>query len=111
MRLFPDRVMLPERQEYQPVLTAVSREGKRLYVECEREKAEAAPREKRWQLAALAGGGEVWLMTTTAAMQETLISEIKLTPLPKPFSLAAANISDYARKVRGRNGSMWTYRQ
>jgi len=43
VKLFPDRVMLPERQEYQPVLTAVSREGKRLYVECEREKADEAP--------------------------------------------------------------------
>jgi len=41
-------------------------------------------------------------MTTTAAMQETLISEIKLTPLAKTIFIGGANISDYARKLRGR---------
>jgi hypothetical protein len=108
VQMFPGRVLLPDGLEYHPTLSATGPDGREIYVECERETA-TADRSTRWQLAALAGGGVVHLMTTSQPTQEALVSEINLAKTTKPFRLLACNISEYMKKRRGRDGSLWIY--
>ena len=106
VQVFPGRVMLPDGQEHRPMLAAAKADGRQIYIECERAEAE---RGAHWQLAALANGGGVWLMTTTPAMQTLLVSEINLARTGQPFALKACNVGDYAQNQRGRDKSMWLY--
>lgn len=109
MTVFAGRVMLAEEQVYQPTISAIDPDGSQIYVECEREKVDE-PREKRWRLAALAGNGRLWLMTTTPAMQEALVSEINLARGDRSLAVAVANVVDYTNGRRGKEGALWTYR-
>jgi hypothetical protein len=106
--IFPKSVMLSGDQMYQPTLSAISPDGSPIYVECEREKVDE-PRDQRWRLAALAGNGQLWLITTTPAMQDALVSEVNLSRLRAPFAFAAANVVDYTSNRRGKTGGVWTY--
>ena len=108
VKVLPGRVMLPDGLEYRPMLSAIDPKGQQIYVECEREKADGV-RDKRWRLAALAGGGKVWLLTTTPVMQAALVSEINLAKLNGPFTLAAGNVVDYTAHKPGKGGGLWTY--
>lgn len=107
-RLFPEAVPLADGQTYTPMLAAVDGNGQLLLIECERESA-AADRTERWLRAAQAGHGELHLVTTTAAQQESLVSEINLAKLRQPFRLKATNIVDCTRRVRAADGSIWLY--
>ncbi len=108
VRMFPNRVLLPDGLEYHPTISAIGADGREIYVECEREAA-TTDRSARWRLAALAGGGEVHLVTTSQPIQEALVSEINLAKAGRPFRLLVCNVADYGKKQRGRDGSVWIY--
>lgn len=107
--VFPEQIALADGLTYPPAISAVAPDGSRLYVECEREKV-SADRSARWRLAARAGAGQVWLVTTNAQMQKALVSEINLARADHPFRLAVCNVADYGNGKRGRDGDIWLYR-
>jgi hypothetical protein len=108
VRMFPNKVMLPENLEHAPVLSVVDTEGVRHYVECERERVNG-DRVHHWQLAAMANGGAVWLITTTPALQGQLVDDLHAARKNKPFGILACNVSSYLQKERGRDQSMWLH--
>ena len=108
VRMFPNKVMLPEDREHAPVLSVVDAEGVRHYVECERERVNG-DRVNHWQLAAMANGGAVWLITTTPALQGQLVDDLHAARKSKAFEILACNVSSYLQKERGRDQSMWLH--
>ena len=109
VRPFPQQVVLRDGHEHHPVLAVVDTSGNHHYVECERESSQMKG-DAYWRWAALANGGAVWLITTTPAMQNQLVSEINLVRAGQSFGFLVCNVADYLRKERGKDGSMWTER-
>jgi len=93
--------------EYCPDIAA-REEGRLVYVECERSRDKA--REAKWSRAAQANDGIIRLITPNRKIMDAITSEIKATT-GSAFKLWAFNISEYAAKKRGQDGSLWLHQR
>jgi hypothetical protein len=93
--------------EYCPDI-ATRKDGRIVYVECERSQSKA--REVKWTRAAAANGGTICLVTPNRKIMDAITSEIKATT-GSEFKIWAFNISEYAAGSRGASGSIWTHQR
>ena len=93
--------------EYCPDIAA-REDGRLVYVECERSQDKA--REAKWSRAAQANDGIIRLITPNRKIMDAITSEIKATT-GSAFKIWAFNISEYAAKKRGQDGSLWLHQR
>ncbi|MCC7358079.1 MAG: hypothetical protein IT317_01280 [Anaerolineales bacterium] len=93
--------------EYCPDIAA-RKDGRIVYVECERSQIKA--REAKWTRAAEANGGTIYLVTPNRKIMDAITSEIKATT-GSEHKIWAFNISEHAAGSRGPNGSIWTHQR
>lgn len=107
--ILPEAVQLSSGAEYRPSLSAIAPGGERVFFECERESREG--RKDRWQLAAEANGGVVRLIASSPMAQGELVNEINLARAAgATYKLLACNLVEYGQNKRGKDGSLWLYK-
>ncbi|MBP7692702.1 MAG: hypothetical protein KA764_12330 [Anaerolineales bacterium] len=108
--VFPPAVALPAGVTYAPMLSARDQTGATIYVECARSSS-LMPRSTRWQVAAQAGGGALYLIAPTPAILVRLTTEINVARLQSDFRVMALNVNEHLKGRRGSNDSIWFYQR
>lgn len=107
LRPYPTAVHLNGGEIYQPSLSASAPDGSAMDVMCLYN--ESLPNSSQWALAARAGGGMLWVVTSSFKVQQAAVSSLHLSGIER-VSIAATNLQDIQSGKRAKDGGLWLFR-